>query len=146
MTNSLESIIEDVDVMPDQNATANLADACPTVSFQSISFSDGTEVSFEPNDVVVFVGPNNAGKSLALREIEQHVGNHSDTMVIRSTNLHKTGTAEELSAYFLKYAQVRTQVLRGSILVIDIPFKSEESQNSGPTTLIRFVHSFVCAF
>ena len=58
---------------------------------------------------MVFVGPNNAGKSLALRELEQHVGNHSGTMVIGSTTLRKTGTPEGLSAYFRKCAQIKTQ-------------------------------------
>lgn len=109
MTNSLESLVESVNTLPHQGVAANQAYDSPTVTFQSISFSDGTEVSLEPNDVVVFVGPNNAGKSLALRELEQHVGNRSGTMVIGSTTLRKTGTPEGLSAYFRKCAQIKTQ-------------------------------------
>lgn len=35
----------------------------PSLTFSGLTFSDGTEVSLEPDDVVVFVGPNNAGKA-----------------------------------------------------------------------------------
>lgn len=41
----------------------------PTLSFETVTFSDGTTLSFEDDDIVVFVGPNNAGKSAALREL-----------------------------------------------------------------------------
>ena len=51
----------------------------PAVRFKSLTFSDGTTVEMEPNDVVVLVGPNNAGKSLALRELEAYVGGTPDT-------------------------------------------------------------------
>ena len=58
---------------------------------------------------MVLVGPNNAGKSLALRELEQHIGNPANTTVIKSKTLLKTGTQESLSEYLRKHAQVRTQ-------------------------------------
>jgi ABC-type cobalamin/Fe3+-siderophores transport system ATPase subunit len=43
----------------------------PTVSIQSALFSDETKVTFTNDDIVVFVGPNNAGKSAALRNIKE---------------------------------------------------------------------------
>ena len=33
----------------------------PSVRIESATFSDGTTVELDPNDVVVLVGPNNAG-------------------------------------------------------------------------------------
>ena len=48
----------------------SLGDYRPAVTFESITFSDGTTIPLEPTDVVVLVGPNNAGKSAALRELE----------------------------------------------------------------------------
>ena len=108
MTNSSESVVDDTNIMSTQDIGTNSADDSPTVTFQSIAFSDGTTVSLDPNDVVVLVGPNNAGKSLAFRELEQHVGNPVETTVIKSTTLHKTGTLEGLSEYFRKHAQVKT--------------------------------------
>jgi len=35
----------------------------PTLSFESVTFSNGSTLTFAPDDIVVFVGPNNAGKS-----------------------------------------------------------------------------------
>ena len=90
---------------PDQSQV----DSSPAVTFESITFSDGTTVTLDPTDVVVLVGPNNAGKSLALRELEQHIGNPANTTVIKSKTLLKTGTQENLSEYLRKHAQVRTQ-------------------------------------
>ena len=109
MTNSSETLINGADFMSTQDLETNLVDNSPSVTFQSIAFSDGSVVSLDPNDVVVLVGPNNAGKSLALRELEQHVGKSVETTVIKSTTLHKTGTPEGLSGYFRKHAQVKTQ-------------------------------------
>ena len=109
MTSSSETLTNGADFMPTQDLETNLVDDSPSVTFQSIAFSDGSIVSLDPNDVVVLVGPNNAGKSLALRELEQHVGNSVETTVIKSTTLHKTGTPEGLSGYFRKHAQVKTQ-------------------------------------
>ena len=84
-------------------------DGSPSVTFENITFSDGTTVVLDPTDVVVFVGPNNAGKSLALRELEQHIGNPASATVITSRSLRKTGTPERLSEYLRTNAQVRTQ-------------------------------------
>jgi ABC-type multidrug transport system ATPase subunit len=35
----------------------------------NIKFSDGSLIDFEPNQITVFVGPNNAGKSASLKEL-----------------------------------------------------------------------------
>ena len=34
-----------------------------------IHFNDGTDVDIQQNDIVIFVGPNNAGKSQSLKDI-----------------------------------------------------------------------------
>lgn len=41
----------------------------PSLSFESITFSDGQTLNFDSDEIIVFVGPNNAGKSAALREL-----------------------------------------------------------------------------
>ena len=33
----------------------------PSLTFESITFSDGQTLTFEDDEIVVFVGPNNAG-------------------------------------------------------------------------------------
>jgi len=38
------------------------------VWISELEFNDGTKISLDKNEVVVFVGPNNAGKSATLKE------------------------------------------------------------------------------
>ena len=41
----------------------------PNIYVQSLTFNDGTTLSVNKNDIIVFVGPNNVGKSQTLKEI-----------------------------------------------------------------------------
>lgn len=56
------------------------------LSFEKIQFSDGTELQLAENDIVVFVGPNNAGKSAALRELEAWVARSSPGLLSSTPN------------------------------------------------------------
>jgi hypothetical protein len=71
-----------------------------------MTFSDGTTIGLEANDIVLFVGPNNAGKSVALRDIQEHVGVPSTRMVIKSAKLRRTGTKEDV----LKLVQSHSRI------------------------------------
>ena len=79
----------------------------PSITFQSITFSDGTTIDLDPTDIVVFVGPNNAGKSLALRELEGRISRNPQPIVIKSTQLCRTGTQEDLEVFLRTHAQVK---------------------------------------
>lgn len=70
--------------------------AGPAVTFESVTFSDGTVIALDPNDIVVLVGPNNSGKSVALNELEQSVGPAVEQMVIKAVSLRRIGTGEQL--------------------------------------------------
>ena len=78
----------------------------PEITFESITFSDGTTVEVEPHDVVVLVGPNNAGKSVALRELEGYVGGNPDSKVVASVELRKVRTSEIFEEFVRKNALV----------------------------------------
>ena len=78
----------------------------PTISFRRMTFSDGTTIDLEPNDVVVFVGPNNAGKSLALREIDQHIGDPRATLVVKEVEKTVHGTSDEFEVFLRKHARI----------------------------------------
>ena len=41
----------------------------PSVTIKNIEFNEGTKISLDPDDIVVFVGANNVGKSRALKDI-----------------------------------------------------------------------------
>lgn len=77
----------------------------PTLSFREITFSDGTTLSVEPDDIVVFVGPNNAGKSAALRELELQVARRQSGSVVISSSMYREGTSAELREYLEENAQ-----------------------------------------
>ena len=84
-------------------------DKDPSITFASITFSDGTEIKLEPTDVVVLVGPNNSGKSVALRELEERITETSEAIVIKSVEPLKIGTQEKFGKLIDKYTQVRIE-------------------------------------
>ena len=77
----------------------------PAVRFRSITFSDDTTLELDPADVVVFVGPNNAGKSLALRELQQRLRQPGTTRVIKSATPDFVGTTQDLLAYVKQHGR-----------------------------------------
>lgn len=55
-----------------------------------LEFNDGTELGLNKNDIVVFVGPNNVGKSQTLRDVYMLCQrNNGDTTVVKRTVIHK---------------------------------------------------------
>ena len=77
----------------------------PNLVFESITFSDGTTVELNPTDVVVFVGPNNCGKSAALREIVARISTSGPSVVVSGARLQKSGTRKEFFDYFTLHSQ-----------------------------------------
>src|SRR5687767_12170292 len=73
--------------------------ARPTVTFKSLTFSDGHAVELDPADIVVFVGPNNSGKSAALRELFLHVGPDVKQTGIHSVELNRSGTIADVRTF-----------------------------------------------
>ena len=82
-------------------------DSSPSVSLESLTFSDGTTICLDPADVLVLVGPNNAGKSAALREIEDTFARNHQQTVLQSCKTRNTGTAEEFQEFLKKHVQIR---------------------------------------
>ena len=80
----------------------------PSVTFESLTFSDGTTIDLDPADVVVLVGPNNAGKSAALRELEEALGGDHHATVLISCGIRKIGTEHGFQNFVEKHAQIRS--------------------------------------
>lgn len=76
----------------------------PSISFESVTFSGGATLTFGPDDIVVFVGPNNAGKSAALREMQHFVSRNTPQNVIKEATFRRVGTHEDLRRYLDKNA------------------------------------------
>lgn len=77
----------------------------PSISFEKITFSDGQSIEFEEDEIIVLVGPNNAGKSAALRELQETVARSGRKLVISDATLRKTGDAAMLRQYLEQSAQ-----------------------------------------
>ena len=62
-----------------------------------ITFSDDTTLQFEKDDIVVFVGPNNAGKSASLKESASLIkAKNKKGKVLKDLNIKKEGDEIEL--------------------------------------------------
>ena len=71
----------------------------PSLSIASATFSDGTKLEFDDDEIVVFVGPNNAGKSAALRELQSWISSTTPQSVIKNVDLKRVGTQADFVAY-----------------------------------------------
>ncbi len=60
-------------------------------------FNDSTKIQFGQNDIIVFVGPNNAGKSVSLKEISALiVANNRQQKVVKNISIRSQGTETDL--------------------------------------------------
>ncbi|CRK83022.1 ATP-dependent nuclease [Neobacillus massiliamazoniensis] len=67
------------------------------VWIKNLIFSDNSEVAFQKNDITIIVGPNNSGKSTALKEIDYLSRNPMFSgNVIKKLTYIKEGTEESL--------------------------------------------------
>jgi hypothetical protein len=57
-----------------------------------IHFNDGTDVDIQQNDIVIFVGPNNAGKSQSLKDIYMLAKEKQQTTVVTDLTIRKNST------------------------------------------------------
>ena len=80
--------------------------SAPTVRFGSIKFSDGTDIKVGDSDIVVLVGPNNAGKSVALKELKKWLKNQQPGKVIKDATINPIGTQEDFEFYLRQYTKV----------------------------------------
>lgn len=66
----------------------------------SLQMSDGSVVSVPRDGIVVFVGPNNSGKSVSLRDIEGHLTQQqTPPLAVKSLSVAKQGTQDDLVAW-----------------------------------------------
>lgn len=74
----------------------------PRVAIRSVTFSDDTKVALSPNDVVLIVGPNNAGKSATLRAIRDKLLNAAHgSPVVQSLEITRTGGMDDFNNWLM---------------------------------------------
>jgi len=82
----------------------------PSVSIKSILFSDGSKIELSKNDIVVLVGPNNCGKSVALMNVYNKASNSVNPgLVIKEIELAKEGSDEELITWIKQVSTIESE-------------------------------------
>lgn len=78
----------------------------PLVTIKSATFSDASKLSFSENDIIVFVGPNNSGKSAALKNIFEKAKNEkSEGIVIKDIEISKVGSQDDVFTWLEKVSK-----------------------------------------
>ncbi|MFR9542701.1 MAG: ABC transporter ATP-binding protein [Rikenellaceae bacterium] len=73
------------------------------VFLTSLKFNDGTDLTISENDIVIFTGANNCGKSQILRDVLGilNEGSTPNNIVVRSLMQNRLGDANALSNNFV---------------------------------------------
>lgn len=99
--NSNEDGMTEFNTVAQGNASSTSAVVSPSPRtfhawVDSATFSDGTILKFGENDIVVFVGPNNCGKSVSLQNLAASIQSVQGGSVIPVATLGKRGSSDEL--------------------------------------------------
>ena len=74
-----------------------------------IQFSDNSNIAIDKNDIVVLVGPNNAGKSASLKEAETLLrGKNIEGKVLKDITIEKDGDENELISFLTSFSKKAT--------------------------------------
>jgi len=80
----------------------------PYFYIENVTFNDGTNVKLEYNDIVVFVGANNSGKSASLKEMYKKLEYKiNPTKIITDITIKKNRTNEEIKAYLNENSKIK---------------------------------------
>jgi len=107
---------------------------------EKITFSGGHTVKLSSNSILVIVGPNNCGKSTALRELQDACRSQYGGKVISTAKVQKSGEPEEAIKWFEKH----TRVLNGNFSHVATAISRADilSKWDGPR-LVEFANFFV---
>ena len=115
------------------NPADSIDRSLPSLTFGSVTFSDGTALELERDDIIVLVGPNNAGKSAALRELKlllkkSAAGPSPRLTVLRDALVEQIGSPDEVAEFIgarsIRVGEAQHQHYQGfryNISVQDLP-------------------------
>lgn len=73
----------------------------------SLEFNDHNTIKFVPNDIIVFVGPNNVGKSKTLEEIyRKMITLKGPTIIIKDAKIISYGTNDAIAEHVKSFSKV----------------------------------------
>lgn len=80
------------------------------VWISELEFNDNSKIEFDENDIVVFVGANNVGKSAVLKEINKLLGAKSiPTKILKNLEYNLKGSEEDLLNMIRGISKVRNE-------------------------------------
>ncbi len=110
-----------------------------------LEFNDGTRLELKPDEVVVFVGPNNVGKTATLVEMSLRLKNRP-CRILRGLSTVRTGSESEMTTWFAHVFTIEQESRTyrgwgGYLFPRDIgpEWKNEESLGDLTEFLCRFV-------
>ncbi|MBX3576856.1 MAG: AAA family ATPase [Rhizobiaceae bacterium] len=100
----------------------------PSITYDELIFPSGTSLKIKSNDIVVFVGPNNAGKSAILREVAgPFIGRSFARTVTKSAQIKKHDTLKDFKRRMELVSRVE-QNLEGKKRYIGLGFSVSEAE------------------
>lgn len=78
----------------------------PRIWIDQLTFSDGSKVGLEKNDVVLIVGPNNAGKSATLRAIRDKLTKAETSPIVSDLRFTKEGDIGAVEGWLESVASI----------------------------------------
>lgn len=79
----------------------------PNLFIEKLIFNNGTTLQVGKGDIIVFVGPNNVGKSQVLKDIHNLTGNDINSIVIKEVSCSQC-SVEDITPWYDKYVSFRT--------------------------------------
>lgn len=112
----------------------------PLVSIKKIKFNDGSEILLEKNDIVVFVGANNVGKSRALKDISDDLlrVNKGNGIIIKEIKYEEFNFSNESIENFFERNYNFYKSENGSY---DIPTDFDSNLNYPPYMYKNFLNT-----
>lgn len=77
----------------------------PRAWVEQLTFSDGSTLHLGRSDIIVIVGPNNAGKSASLRAIRDKLASDSSSPVITGLSMGREGNSDEVVEWLDSFAR-----------------------------------------
>ncbi|MNS68355.1 hypothetical protein D3C72_1016350 [compost metagenome] len=107
----------------------------------SIIFRSGLELGLKQGDILVVVGPNNAGKSRSLQDISASLRSREPGVVVQSADFVRTTPLEDVFAWTDRYRAVNGVITIGGTSVHETMLSG--SWNDPAKPLGDFVHRYV---
>jgi len=111
-------------------------------SIDNLEFSSGDKIELENGSLTILIGPNSAGKSTALREIQTCLQGQPGVQVVKSSSITKEGTKDDFEKWLIKNYPSRTNAAGNKTYVTKGQELQEDQIERSWTSINRSFHFF----